>query len=149
MDRISIRRIDTMDKVEWDRLCAESRAEDLRFLTRLEREYAIGENTSGEQGEALFGACLEDGTLIAVGGITKDSYSDIEETGRIRRFYVSADYRQYGVGARLLAEMIRYAESYYEWLVLFADTERASRFYMAHGFLESADYPFATHFMKI
>ncbi|WP_412762903.1 GNAT family N-acetyltransferase [Priestia megaterium] len=37
-----------------------------------------------------------------MGGINKDPFSNEGEIGRLRRFYVSKDYRRNGLGRRLL-----------------------------------------------
>ncbi|RSL33091.1 GNAT family N-acetyltransferase [Salibacterium salarium] len=148
MDNFTIKRIDTMQKKEWEQLMEESRTEGIRHLTKVEREYAIGETLELNRGEALFGAYHMDGNLLAIGGLSKDPYSNDEETGRIRRLYVSPSYRQKGMGSQLLGKIMEYAAYHYEWLVVMADTPRASQFYFSQGFLETVDHAYATHFLK-
>nr|WP_238020784.1 GNAT family N-acetyltransferase [Oceanobacillus jordanicus] len=54
--------------------------------------------------------------------------------GRIRRFYVSKEYRRNGIGSLLVQRIIDEAKRYYKILVLHTDTQQADRFYTSIGF---------------
>ncbi|MED4281024.1 GNAT family N-acetyltransferase [Priestia megaterium] len=66
---------------------------------------------------------------MGVAGLNQNSYSQYANAGRVRRFYVSAQFRRKGIGKRLLKEVTHYAENYYDSLVLYTDTDEAKLFY--------------------
>ncbi|WP_368384799.1 GNAT family N-acetyltransferase [Priestia aryabhattai] len=97
-------------------------------------EYKSGQNVFNKTGERLWGVYGEQNELIAVAALNQDPYSKCANVGRVRRFYVSAQFRRKGIGKRLLKEIIHYAENYYDSLVLYTDTEEAKLFYERTGF---------------
>lgn len=115
-------------------LLIESQEEGFFFLTKLIAEYKNGQNVFNKTGERLWGVYGEQNQLIAVAGLNQDLYSKCANVGRVRRFYVSAQFRRKGIGKRLLKEIIHYAENYYDSLVLYTDTEEATLFYERTGF---------------
>ncbi|MEW4264127.1 GNAT family N-acetyltransferase [Priestia megaterium] len=115
-------------------LLIESQEEGFFFLTKLIVEYKHGQNVFNKTGERLWGVYGEQNELIAVAGLNQDPYSQHTNVGRVRRFYVSAQFRRKGIAKRLLKEIIHYAENYYDSLVLYTDTEEATLFYERTGF---------------
>ncbi len=115
-------------------LLIESQEEGFFFLTKLIAEYKSGQNVFNKTGERLWGVYGEQNELIAVAALNQDPYSKCANVGRVRRFYVSAQFRRKGIGKRLLKEIIHYAENYYDSLVLYTDTEEAKLFYERTGF---------------
>ncbi|HCX5354411.1 TPA: GNAT family N-acetyltransferase, partial [Escherichia coli] len=79
--------------------------------------------------------------LIAIGGLNIDPFSNEQKIGRLRRFYVSRDYRRNGLGRLLLKKIICDAKNYYKVLVLHTDTEQADNFYTSFGFSKENRYP--------
>lgn len=115
-------------------LLIESQEEGFFFLTKLIAEYKSGQNVFNKTGERLWGVYGEQNELIAVAALNQDPYSKCANVGRVRSFYVSAQFRRKGIGKRLLKEIIHYAENYYDSLVLYTDTEEAKLFYERTGF---------------
>ena len=110
-----------------------SRKEGFRFLLRLEQEYRSGQVCFDAAGETLLGA-FEDSALVAVGGLTRDSYGEDPRSGRVRHLYVLPEWRGRGIGRMLMAEIERRAGSQFRALVLRTDTVAGARFYQALGY---------------
>ncbi|AWD67650.1 MULTISPECIES: GNAT family N-acetyltransferase [Priestia] len=126
-------------------LLIESQEEGFFFLTKLIAEYKNGQNVFNKTGERLWGVYGEQNELIAVAALNQDPYSKCANVGRVRRFYVSAQFRRKGIGKRLLKEIIHYAENYYDSLVLYTDTEEATLFYERTGFKRVYNHYKITH----
>ena len=90
----------------------------------------------------------EKGVLVAIGGLNKDPFSNGQNIGRLRRFYVDKEYRRKGIGSLLVKKIIEEAKKYYEILVLHTDTEQADKFYSSIGFTKGNLYPNSSHFME-
>ncbi|CAG9623310.1 GNAT family N-acetyltransferase [Sutcliffiella rhizosphaerae] len=90
----------------------------------------------------------EKGVLVAIGGLNKDPFSNELYIGRLRRFYVSKEYRRNGIGSFLVKKIIDEAKKNYKILVLHTDTEQADNFYTSLGFTKENLYPNSRHFMK-
>ncbi|AUQ24024.1 GNAT family N-acetyltransferase [Dickeya zeae] len=107
-------------------LIAESQQQGFRFLCRLQAEFQSGANDFRLPGEGLF-AAFEAERLVAIGGVNQQT--GMPQIGRLRRFYVAADYRRQGVGRELLTVIEQAAASYFRELYLFTDTPEAAQFY--------------------
>jgi GNAT superfamily N-acetyltransferase len=121
-----------------------SRNEGFQFLIRLEDEFLSGKVRFDGNGEGLFGA-YEGPTLIGVGGLTRDPYSDKPHTGRVRHLYVLPQWRGRGIGASLLSAIEHRAEAHFKALVLRTDTSAGAAFYQSHGYESLAAGGTATH----
>ena len=134
--------------LDWDlnHLVEESREEGFRFLERLVNDYREVTNTFSRQGECLFGV-KDEGKLIAVGGLNRDPFSGDQHTGRLRRFYVSGDYRRAGIGRALVKRILKEAGVDFDIIVLNTDTEQADQFYRSLGFLKDNKFQNATHYI--
>jgi len=128
-----------------DRLHAEARAEGFDFLDTLVDEFTSGENRYDAAGEVLLGG-IDDGVLIAVGGLNRDPYLDDPAVGRIRRVYVRADFRNQHVGSTLLTALLDHARGHFSAVRLRAVTSGAARLYERLGFVPIDD-PNATHLL--
>lgn len=87
------------------------------------------------------------GLLVAIGGLNKDPFSNKEYIGRLRRFYVSKEYRRNGIGSFLVKKIIDEAKRYYKILMLHTDTEQTDKFNSSIGFTNGNLYPNSSHFM--
>ncbi|MFC0273687.1 GNAT family N-acetyltransferase [Metabacillus herbersteinensis] len=65
-----------------------------------------------------------------MGGLNIDPFSNEPNIGRLRRFYVSREYRRNGLGSLLLKKIIYEAKNYFKVLVLQTDTEQADTSYV-------------------
>src|ERR1700761_1374929 len=86
-------------------LHAEACAEGHDFIQTLVEEWASGKNRFDGPGEALCGH-FEDGVLVAVGGLNVDPFAGCPDTGRIRKVYVRAGWRNRGVGRMLVSALV-------------------------------------------
>lgn len=116
-----------------DELCAEARGEGYGFIDRLVSEWVSGINRFDAAGEVLCG-CIENGRIIAVGGLNCDPFAARAEVGRIRRVYVRAQRRGCGVGEALVKRLIGEARNRFMVIRLRAVNPRAAKFYERLGF---------------
>jgi GNAT superfamily N-acetyltransferase len=144
-----VKKILDLFKVDFSSLVEEGKEEGFRFLDRLVNDYENGTNDFKKPSEALFGVYTNEGILIAIGGLNIDPYTKGQKVGRVRRFYVSKNFRRKGIGQILLNKIVNEAKKNFDVLVLHTDTPHASQFYTSFGFLEKYKYPKATHFMKL
>jgi GNAT superfamily N-acetyltransferase len=113
----------------------ESRAEGHTHMDWLATDWDTGANRFNAAGEALLSAFVG-GTLAGIGGITVDSADPA--VLRMRRFYVRLVFRRHGVGRRLADALVTKARRATNCVVLNAQTEQASRFWEAQGFVPDA-----------
>lgn len=142
-----VKKIIDLFKVNISNLVEESKVEGYRFLERLVADYKNGTNDFKVPSEALFGVYTNEGILIAIGGLNIDPYTKVQKVGRVRRFYVSKNFRRKGIGQILLNKIVNEAKKNFDILVLHTDTPQASQFYTSFGFLEKSKYVKSTHFM--
>lgn len=102
-------------------------------------------NVFNKTGECLYGVFQGD-MLIGVGGLNEDPYTKDNKIGRLRRFYISRDYRRIGLGNLLLNQLLCHAEKYFEVIVLHADTKQGDVFYTANGFVKGGLYKGSSHY---
>lgn len=149
MEQFELKEIKNLLDVNLMDLVTESKKEGFRFLERLINDYKNGTNNFSRSGESLYGVFNKEGLLIAIAGINKDPFSNEGEIGRLRRFYVSKDYRRNGLGRRLVNKIINDARKHYKILVLYTDTKQADKFYTSMGFLNENRFSKSTHFLKL
>lgn len=117
-------------------------AEGHTFLARMQVEWSNDTNRFANLGECLLGAHL-DATLVAVGGLNRDPYTNNARIGRLRHIYVHADHRRSGIASRLVRELV-VRNTHFETIRLRTPNADASRFYENLGFTAIADTT-ATH----
>lgn len=110
--------------------------EGFRFIERLWEEWEGGTNRFDAPGEKLLG-CMEDTTLIAVGGLNEDP-SGRSGVGRIRRVYVRPGWRSQGIGQMLVETLVERARPSFTSLELRTDNPAAARLYERIGFKKRA-----------
>ncbi|WP_088006364.1 GNAT family N-acetyltransferase [Indiicoccus explosivorum] len=143
-----IRRIHQLEGTGIEKLAAESETEGYRFVRRLIDDFESGRNRFGEKGEILLGVWEANGRLVAVGGLNRDPFTEDENIGRLRRFYVSADSRRHGIGSLLLDAIVSRSTDFQK-LVLRTDSANADAFYRKNGFLPVEGHPEYTHERKV
>ncbi|PEY40491.1 GNAT family N-acetyltransferase [Bacillus cereus] len=135
---IHIQQIENLMEYEFSHLVQESEEEGFSFLIRLINEF-------NKTGECLYGVFQGD-MLIGVGGLNEDPYTKDNKIGRLRRFYISRDYRRIGLGNLLLNQLLCHAEKYFEVIVLHTDTKQGDVFYTANGFVKGGLYKGSSHY---
>jgi GNAT superfamily N-acetyltransferase len=147
MDNFNITEID-LNKTEIIDLVKESLTEGHRHISRLLEDYKSGRNRFSEDGEALFAAFLKD-RIIGICGLNKDPILNDKSIGRVRRLYVLKEYRQHGVGRRLMDTVIQVAMRHYNVIVLNTDNPVADKFYRSLGFSDQLTYTNSTHHLTL
>nr|WP_242213412.1 GNAT family N-acetyltransferase [Bacillus cereus group sp. BfR-BA-01383] len=145
MKEIQMKKFEDVLKYEINHLVQESKEEDFNFLAKLVNEYETGINTFNKTGECLYGIFQEE-MLIGIGGLNKDPYTEDNKIGRLRRFYISKDYRRIGLGKLLLNRLLSHAEKYFQIVVLHTDTKQGDMFYTANGFVKGEICKGSSHY---
>jgi GNAT superfamily N-acetyltransferase len=126
-------------------LQSEAQAEGYDFVQTLVEEWAGGENRFEGPGEILCGH-LNQGQLVAVGGLNCDPFAGRPDVGRIRRVYVRPAWRNNGIGRALVISLIDQARTHFRCVRLRAENAEAARLYERIGFAPIAN-PDATHIL--
>jgi len=126
-------------------LQSDAKAEGYGFIVRLVREWESGVNRFQEPGEILFGH-LEEGRLVAIGGLNCDPFAARPEIGRIRRVYVRPAWRKKGIGRALVSALIEEARKSFDSVRLRTKNPEAARLSESLGFAVIA-CPDATHIL--
>jgi GNAT superfamily N-acetyltransferase len=128
-----------------ERLQAEAREEGYNFIDTLVEQWANAQNRFDAPGEALCGH-LDQGLLVAVGGLNVDPFAGRPDMGRIRRVYVRHAWRNRGIGRALVTALVNEARAYFRCVRLRAENADAARLYERIGFVPISS-PNATHIM--
>jgi GNAT superfamily N-acetyltransferase len=128
-----------------DLLSAEARREGYNFIDKLLGEWATAKNRFDAPGEILYGH-LDQGVLVAVGGLNHDPFAGDPETGRIRRVYVRPAWRNKGIGRALVTTLIDHARMTFHRVRLRTLNGEAAHLYERIGF-STVESPNATHIM--
>ena len=126
-----------------EQLQSEAHEEGFLFIERLCADWRSGANRFTAPGERLYG-CMDQGALIAIGGLNRDPFAGRPDIGRIRRVYVRPAWRSRGIGNALIHALVKDARSSFAFLHLRTNNPMAARLYERVGFsrLSSTD---ATH----
>jgi GNAT superfamily N-acetyltransferase len=128
-----------------DLLSAEARNQGYRFIDRLLDEWTSAKDRFDAPGEVLCGH-LDQGLLVAVGGLTHDPFVKGLDTGRIRRVYVRSAWRNKGVGRALVTALVDHARMNFHCVRLRTENDDAARLYERIGFC-AINNPDATHIL--
>jgi GNAT superfamily N-acetyltransferase len=126
-------------------LQSEAQVEGYDFIETLVEEWASAENRFDAPGEILCGH-LDQGLLVAVGGLNCDPFAGRPDVGRIRRVYVRPAWRNKGIGRALVVSLIEQARTHFRCVRLRAENAEAARLYERIGFAPIAN-PDATHIL--
>lgn len=126
-------------------LQSEAQVEGYEFIDTLVEDWASGTNRFDAPGEALCG-CLDQGLLVAVGGLNCDPFAGRPDMGRIRRVYVRSAWRNRGMGRALVTALVEEARNHFTCVRLRAENAGAARLYESMGFVP-IDSPDASHML--
>lgn len=141
-DEFTVRRIAALPP-DLDGLVAAAEAEGLEFLRRVRDGVTRGVAYT-EAGESVFEARSGAG-LIGLCGLTRDPYTAVPDTGRVRHVYVLPAWRRRGVGAALVEAALAAARERFRVVRLRAIDRRAAAVYERLGFESVATEPESTH----
>ena len=114
-------------------LTDESQQEGYEFIQRTIDDWNSGANKFSKPGEKLWGLMLE-ATLIGIGGLNYDPYSEYSNLGRVRHLYIRKVHRRKGYATLLMNTIINEARQHFDTLRLFTDNPAASELYESLGF---------------
>jgi predicted GNAT family acetyltransferase len=77
---------------------------------------------------------MDQGTVIAIGGLNQDPFESRGCIGRIRRVYVRPGWRKRGIGRTLVETLVENARARFTSLHLRTDNPAAARLYERIGF---------------
>ncbi|WP_142344497.1 GNAT family N-acetyltransferase [Bacillus cereus] len=145
MKDIHIQQIEDLMIYEHDYLVQESKDEGFNFLIKLISDYENKINTFNKTGECLYGI-FQGEKLIGIGGLNQDPYTENNKIGRLRRVYISKDYRRIGLGNLLLNWLLSHSEKYFKVVVLHTDTKQGDAFYTTNGFVKGELFKGSSHY---
>jgi len=128
-----------------ERLQQEAGDEGYDFIETLVEEWESATNRFDGPGEILCGY-VDQGLLLAVGGLTRDPFAGRPDMGRIRRVYVRSAWRNRGIGRTLVAALVDHARTHFSCVRLRAENALAARLYESMGFVP-IESPDATHIL--
>jgi GNAT superfamily N-acetyltransferase len=148
MGALALVRVSQLDHAALEPLLEAAAAEGHRFLQRLVDEWRSGANRF-DRGAAEACWSVREGTAwVAVGGLNVDPRAGDQRSGRVRHFYVLADFRRRGCGRRLLEQVISHAQPHFDQLLL--RTDHAAAFCERCGFSRFEDARTqSTHRLKL
>jgi GNAT superfamily N-acetyltransferase len=126
-------------------LQSEAQDEGYDFVETLVEEWASGTNRFDAPGEALCGH-LDQGLLVAVGGLNCDPFAGRPDMGRIRRVYVRPAWRNRGIGRALVGALVDHARTHFSCVRLRAENTLAALLYESMGFVP-IESPDASHML--
>ncbi|MFC2071044.1 GNAT family N-acetyltransferase [Chloroflexota bacterium] len=125
----------------------ESMDEGYNMINRLIADYHSGENRFDKEGEKLAGYA-SDSEIVAVSGLNIEPSNN--KLGRIRRLYVSKNYRHQGIATELVKHLIEYAKQYFEGVAVNIGNLPIDNFYKSLGFspADNTSYSHIYRFMR-
>lgn len=122
-----------IDPVQLANLILSAESEGYRFVTKLLADWRDWSNRFEAPGEAVLIAVLDD-ELVGVCGLNIDPYVSDAAVARLRHLYVLPKARRTGVGAALVARLIKQARTDFRVVRLRTYNPEAATFYVALGF---------------
>lgn len=124
---------DNYDRERLAPLLKKSLAEGYNLVLRLCEDWESGKTRFDQPGEAFFGI-EQDGRLIGVGGRSIDPYVGDPAVLRIRHVYLLPEWRQIGIGARLMKKILDLPPGDFRRITLRTLHPGARKFYESLGF---------------
>jgi len=140
-------RIQAVDPYDWMEILRASREEGHRMVERLLNDFRSGANRFDQPGEALF-AHLAGEAVIAAGGLNLEQETRFGRAGRIRRLYVSPQYRGKGLGRSLVEAIASFTSEHHDVLTVNVGKLPAYGFYEQLGFTP-VEHPGITHIREL
>lgn len=129
-------------------LAQEARSQGQHMVERLQQEWRDETNCFQQAGESVLIA-IQDERIVGVCGLNRDPYCVRDDAGRVRRLYVSADYRRQGIGRRLVETLQQRCVGVFTQLRLRTHSPEADVFYQALGFQRVNGDPCCTHVWEV
>ena len=113
------------------------------MIQALKDDWDSRKNQFDKPGEAFWEARI-DGQLVGVCGLNRDPYESDDSIGRIRRMYVSVEFRRIGAGRALVETALQHATNHFQTVQVRSQSD-ADQFYVAVGFQSVTDNPVVSH----
>lgn len=133
----------TPDSTGFGPLKSQSIAGGFNMLRRLEENWLSGHNRFDRPGEKLMGA-YAGGLMVGVCGLNIDPFVPETGIGRLRHFYIDREWRNRRTGSRLLSEILRDADRWFDRINTNAPLS-AFAFYEQAGFVALSGRDKVTH----
>jgi ribosomal protein S18 acetylase RimI-like enzyme len=125
-------------------LLVESKKEGYNIIKRLMNDFRNGDNKFNKKGEALV-VYEENNEIIGICGLNVDPINN--KRGRIRRLYVLPQYRNKGIGEKLVKELVNYSINNFKSVSVNIGNLDISEFYEKLGFQKHNEENGITHLL--
>ncbi|QDT28407.1 Acetyltransferase (GNAT) family protein [Gimesia panareensis] len=136
------------DPDQLNQLALEARSLGQHMVERLQQEWWNGSNRFDQDGEFVLIA-VQNECIVGVCGLNRDPYCSGNDTGRVRRLYVSAAVRRQGIGRLLVKAIQQRCPGVFTQLQLRTHSPEADAFYRALGFRPVDGDPTCTHAWRV
>ena len=109
----------------------ESKKEGYNIVDKLINDFKIDKTKFNKKGECVI-MCKVGDRVVGIGALGIDPLNS--QRGRIRRLYVSPQYRNKGVGRTLVEELIHYSSKNFKSVSVNMGKYKVSKFYEGLGF---------------
>ncbi|MEQ8856730.1 GNAT family N-acetyltransferase [Gimesia sp.] len=131
-----------------DLLAEEARSQGYRMLDRLQQEWREGTNCFDREGECVLIAVRSD-RIVGVCGLNRDPYCARDDVGRVRRLYVSVEFRRQDIGRQLVETIQQHCQEKFSQFRLRTHSPEADAFYLSLGFRHTTEDPCCTHVREV
>jgi len=146
MLKLRIRCVKNLLNQDIRELLDESKKEGFNLINRLINDFKSGKNKFNKKGERLV-VCEVDEKIVGICGLNIDPINS--KRGRIRRLYVLPQYRNKGVGRKLVKELIDYSKKHFKSVSVNIGKLNISEFYEDLGFKKYNKEKRITHLLRI
>ena len=145
---LTIEQVTELSVANLDYLVTESLRDGFHLVERLCRQWRSGTNRFDRQGEAFF-LSRNNGRVMGCCGLNVDPFADDSTIGRVRRLYVSQEFRRRGVATALLKRVCGEAQKSFRVLRASVGTLNADVFYESVGFTPVHGFKHYTHVLEL
>lgn len=114
-------------------LAKTSAQEGFDYVQRFCANWENGNNRFDRPGEAFFAAVFED-KILGIGGRNIDPYSNNPGIARVRRMYISPEWRHIRMGSKILENILDVPAGMFHKITVRTMNPAARKFYEYHGF---------------
>ena len=137
-----LHRVDHLGREDIQELLEASIGEGFGIVRKLIGQYESSESRFDKPGELLY--TIRDGSIIGVGGLTREPDRRMQGAGRIRRLYVAPSHRGKGYGRLLVTRLVTEGLEHFISITCNVGNLLSRTFYEHLGFVPIQGYSF-TH----
>lgn len=147
INEITIIKITNTNIFKLNKLLTDSLKDKSSIISTVIQEWFSRKNMFDKPGESLWGISIND-EIVAICGVNIDPYLNDKYIGRIRRLYVSSNYRYMGIATKLLRHILAFCRNYYVTLRIETYSNSISKLCLSIGGSKIVD-PHATHVLHL